>query len=287
MGNKEEYLTFTRYKTSYLDKLFEEVKKEAKVDALGYDKHMKGVAQKRTYYRRDFVVYDVSETKTGIREVPPPEKYFMIKRATPSKKEGPLYISVNTGIRNARAGMAFRLSRLMINFAARVGKEVGNVSAELYDVSIGLPADKMFGVYDDKSFRKYTYSGGVALIPKLSVLLKDLSTILFEYRQFPWEDNKYGKRLKRYIVLLFIEDMTKKGITKKQKEIRALIESRLERGDSPLVKAVGLLKSRIVTKQNRLQFREFMDTCLSTLRELDKVCTTVRDFIRDDGRLYL
>ena len=127
------------------------------------------------------------------------------------------YISNNFLIKSVSGQVAFRLSRLMINFTLTyktTNEKYGvvNVPSELYDVSIGEVEDKMFDVYNEASVVPYNYDVDgkreSVLIPNINTLIRDLTVILFEYSAFPWQDPKYKKRLYRLIILLFIRDFT-------------------------------------------------------------------------------
>jgi hypothetical protein len=128
------------------------------------------------------------------------------------------YITNNNHIYNKEEYVNFSLVRLMINYTVayqRDGKYgLTNASSELFDLSIGNPDDKMYGVYIAKNLTTYQFKYETdkkdeIYIPSLETTLLDLISILFEYRDFPWEDVKYEKRLYRLLILVFIRELPK------------------------------------------------------------------------------
>jgi hypothetical protein len=284
-----DYLAFTRYNKTYMNKLLSDTLNKIK-DTIG------GVKYTTLTYgkgRQDFVVHG-----EGIIDIPYPQSYrFIDSNPVVFNRASPFYISINPEIRNEREGMAFRLSRLMINFTAD-----GNVNlpCELYDVSIGLPSDKMFEIYDKHSYRKFYYQGdGSINIPTLITLLKDLYVILFEYRPYPWMDGKYLKRIKRFMVLLMIHDMT---LDTSLKEIHTTVTrlsttrnlcKLLPSGNrklslSAIPTYVKLVESRLDSDpEHKEKFEEMIAEIQRTANELKNVLDKVREFIQTQGKFYL
>lgn len=131
------------------------------------------------------------------------------------KNEGILdfYLSNNNQILNVKESIDFSLVRLMINFGLVYFRDnkIGytNVPCELYDLSIGRPDDKMFYVYVRNNLTKYKFrDDDYIYIPDIDTTLLDLDNILFEYRDLPWDDVKYKKRLYRYLILIFIKEFS-------------------------------------------------------------------------------
>ena len=290
MQQPTEYITFLRYNKTYMDSLMHDtlskIQSITRYTSLAFGKG-----------RRDFLVL-----KKGSVDLPYPTSYCLVgdgdMGTRPFHTISPFYISVNPEIRDDSEGMAFRLSRLMINFA--VNKNM-DFPCELYDVSIGLPGDKMFKIYDKHSFRKYYYGGkdNSVFIPTLMTLLKDLYVILFEYRPFPWMDEKYMKRIKRFMVLLMIHDMTL-GVNTND-IYNTLLELSLSETNklslpggykkfslSSIPTYVRLVESRMKEhKGDKLKFAEMIAEIQSTANELRTVLEKVKEFISTDGRFYL
>lgn len=280
-----KYLSFLKYNKEVLTELFAGVVAQAqeqnphpdvRVVAIGFEKTVYPplVAPKEPYIRKDFLVFPTAKG-LGITDLP--------DRGKPS----PLYISVNGEIADHEQSVAFKLTRLLINFVAffetRDGLQKTNVSSELYDVSVGLKEDKMFEKYSQDSFREYHCRDGHVLIPTLETLIEDLEVILFS-RGTPWEDPKYKKRIKRLIVLLMIQDMSVAGLRKTRKVLSMLLGSR------PLKsrKGLGRLQSMLgAVDQKAKAFYGFRATVDESLKEIDKVLLKVEDFIRNDAKLYL
>lgn len=285
-----EYITFMRYNKEYMDSLMYEtlskVQNITRYTSLSFGKG-----------RKDFLV-----VKDGTIDIPYVASYHLIGNeggwARPFRTISPFYISVNPDIRDDSEGMAFRLSRLMINFSANKRLDL---PCELYDVSIGLPGDKMFKIYDKHSFRKYYYGKGESvLIPSLITLLKDLYVILFEYRHFPWTDEKYMKRIKRFMVLLMIHDMTLQvnmndiydtlvGLSVTNNLCRLWLPGGGKKYSlSSIPSYVRLVESRMKEHNgDKVQFAEMIAEIQSTANELRTVLEKVKEFISTDGRFYL
>jgi len=135
-----------------------------------------------------------------------------------------LYISNNFKIENNILKISFRLSRVMTNFCLIYKTKhnkygVTNVPAELYDLAIGNKKDRAFPLYTENTIKEYQYTydiGGDKVddkiyIPKISTLIKDLDAILFGV-EFPWQDEKYEKRIYRLLILIFISELMVKNI---------------------------------------------------------------------------
>lgn len=125
------------------------------------------------------------------------------------------YVSVSTFIENVDDDIAFRLCRLMINFAVIYEKDgkLGalSVPSELYDVGFTIK-DPNIGVSYPKGrhFDKYTYSfvdsndetvTDSILVTSVYAIVLDLIKILFVQSGFPWDDRKYGKRIVRLVIM--------------------------------------------------------------------------------------
>ena len=144
------------------------------------------------------------------------------------------YISNNNRILNEEEYINFSLVRLMINYTVayeRNGKYgLTHAPSELFDLSIGNPDDKMYRVYISKNITKFEFKyeedkKDEIYIPKLETTLIDLISILFEYRDFPWEDVKYEKRIYRLLILIFIKELPKNSL----KQIRKKLVSKEKR----------------------------------------------------------
>jgi hypothetical protein len=127
------------------------------------------------------------------------------------------YISNNNEIYNKDEYVDFSLVRLMINYVVvyeRNGRYgFTNASSELFDLSIGHPQDKMYSVYTSDAIIPYEFKYDGELkdeiyIPAIETTVVDLIKILFEYKDFPWEDAKYVKRLYRLLILTFVNQFS-------------------------------------------------------------------------------
>jgi hypothetical protein len=58
-------------------------------------------------------------------------------------------------------------------------------------------------------------------IPTINTTILDLINILFEYRDYPWQDPKYEKRIYRLLVLLFVNESKTKDIDSLYQSLRS------------------------------------------------------------------
>jgi hypothetical protein len=141
------------------------------------------------------------------------------KSYVPLKNKDFIYLSANetNEFSNLGTTAAFMLQRLKVNFVCyykTIKGQYGFFScpSELVDVSIlkrnasGLP---LFFEHIDKEYKQFSY-----IFRNKEVKFKgytiyghinDLLFVLFDVVTYPWDDTKYEKRLKRVIVLLFLE----------------------------------------------------------------------------------
>ncbi len=127
-----------------------------------------------------------------------------IYRHTPSTN---FYISVNKSIEG------FNLTRLKVNFSADlVDNDINtrtsvSIPGEYIDISI--PEYTHTQAYFNDNLQNYELIQDGNLIYrftsfKLSYFAEDLILILFINANLPWDDNKYGKRLTRLLVIFYI-----------------------------------------------------------------------------------
>lgn len=159
---------------------------------------------------------------------------FWTKELVNKNKLLSYYITNNNEIYNKEEYIDFSLVRMMINFTLvyeRKGKiGMTNAPSELYDLSIGQPDDKMYKVYNSDNIIPFEFEYGMEgdksltdtiYIPSIQTTILDLIFILFEYRDFPWEDPKYGKRLYRLLVLIFVTEMSKNNLSQMEKMLKS------------------------------------------------------------------
>jgi len=180
------------------------------------------------------------------------------------KDNSPFRITYNTALdfpsgSKEERRTKFALVRTKVEFNLWSGDEVIHVGGELIDVSIGHRQDS--GIrhffqhvkesvttyklkYEDKilTFKSYT----------LKYLTEDLETILFKFNKFPWDDNKYQKRINRLFYLYFVDIFIKIEGGAERLEILEFIRNKIFK-----TFATSVYKKR----ENRLaaNLREFKD----------------------------
>ena len=136
----------------------------------------------------------------------------------------PMTISYNTaldfpsgGFKERRTKFTLVRTKLIFNLFEQSG-DVINIGGELIDISISHKSntgiDHFFDNLNDYvASYKLTYKNTALFFKSYSLayLIEDLETILFLFNIFPWEDNKYSKRINRLFYLYFIDIFIKKN----------------------------------------------------------------------------
>lgn len=150
------------------------------------------------------------------------EDYIMYKDVdnllenTPKLKQSLFYISKNTAIKFKRKDdtyNSFDLFRMKYYFKLRIDNSVAlSVPSEVIDVSIPKPEDNTMGPFikdATKWLKQYHYKSKTAEFsfwaPSLNYMIKDIDGILFYQNEFPWHDQKIGKRIQRYFLCLILQ----------------------------------------------------------------------------------
>ena len=200
------------------------------------------------------------------------------------------YISNNNQILNKEEYINFSLVRLMINYIVvyeRNGKfGLTNTSSELFDLSIGQPNDKVYKIYTSKSIVPYSFKYGDDLedeiyIPSLETTIVDLTKILFDL-DFPWEDEKYVKRLYRLFVLLFIREISNQSLD----EVEKLLKSTKKRAYvneyditfETLRYRNDEIKNKLPTKYKK-EYKEYIESYKEIIKKLLNVVAKLKDFV--------
>ena len=201
------------------------------------------------------------------------------------------YISNNNEIYNKDEYVDFSLVRLMINYVIvyeRNGKYgLTNGSSELFDLSIGHPDDKMYSVYNSKAIvpHVFEYEDGLEdeiYIPAIHTTIVDLNKILYEGQDFPWEDQKYGKRLYRLMILLFVEEISRHSLD----DMLKILKSKFKRKYNNIydIKFETLLyrtdeiKKRLPTKYKK-EFKQYVERYDEIISKLINVVMKLRKFV--------
>jgi hypothetical protein len=130
------------------------------------------------------------------------------------KEDNSMVISVNKALefQSGDGGTTkFALVRTKIYFFLTMAQnnkiKIINRGGELIDVSIPHRKDKSTDI--DFSFKEYTLNFDNKSFSFLSysmdLLIEDLEKILFHVAEYPWDDNKYFKRLNRLCYLYYLE----------------------------------------------------------------------------------
>ena len=156
-----------------------------------------------------------------------------------------MYISLNKTLefKSGDGGITkFALIRTKINFnlvaennQSGKGKEKTlNMGGELIDVSIPHRKDVTINdVFDhlDKAISRYTITNKDKSLEfnsySLLFLIEDLEKILFHVAEYPWDDNKYVKRLNRLCYLYFLDMFVRENNNMNRKSILQYINNKI------------------------------------------------------------
>lgn len=201
------------------------------------------------------------------------------------------YISNNNEIYNKDEYVDFSLVRLMINYVVvyeRNGKYgLTNGSSELFDLSIGHPDDKMYSVYNSKAIvpHVFEYEDGLEdeiYIPAIHTTIVDLTKILYEGQDFPWEDQKYGKRLYRLMILLFVEEISRHSLDDMMKILKSKFKRKYNNiydiKFETLLYRTDEIKKRLPTKYKK-EFKQYVERYDEIISKLINVVNKLRKFV--------
>lgn len=205
----------------------------------------------------------------------------------------------------------FELTRMKIYFVAETEDgETTSFGGELIDVSIPHRDQRsVYHFFEDisKNISTYTlkYSRDdagkiVFLSSSISYLTEDLEYILFKFNDYPWQDEKYKKRLNRLLYLYFVNIFTDAGAKSRRFEVidnfRKLILSYKEKGDRVNVTVMKGLSieafveyleaiSYAVDKNpmEREGFDDFLETILVNIDFFYKILSNVKRYCKTDG----
>jgi hypothetical protein len=211
------------------------------------------------------------------------------------------YITNNNKIYNQEEFIDFSLARLMINYVAvyeRNGKYgLTNCSSELFDLSIGRPGDKMFDVYTEKSIVlkqfKYKNEKGEDLvdeiyIPNVDTTIIDIIKILFEYREFPWEDAKYAKRLYRLMILIFLNEFSDYTIPQILKILKSKKTRKYKSSEDTTFETLRYRNKELkkkIPKEYEREYEEYLNTYQEILDKLINIVSELKTFIEEDKQI--
>jgi hypothetical protein len=140
-------------------------------------------------------------------------------RNFPGSEKNDIYLSINESneYENNNVFAYFSLQRLKINFVAyyiSMDNKIGffDCPSELIDVSIlkkKASGGELFYSHIDREFLTYTYkSKDISFdFKSYSIFghINDLVFILFKVVSYPWQDNKYLKRIRRLMFFVLLE----------------------------------------------------------------------------------
>lgn len=204
------------------------------------------------------------------------------------------YISNNNKIINIERSQSFSLSRLMINFMViyeRDGKKgFTNASSELFDLSIGDPDDSGYEIYISKNLTKYKYKYNenkedIIWIPKIDTTLLDLLNIL--YTNYPWNADKYEKRLYRLLLLIFVDQLSKNSIytvlkNMKSNRVRQRIDD--DEIDFEYLRYKNKEMRKDLNNKEMKNYDNYIILFESIIKKLEKVLVKIKIYIRNLGK---
>jgi hypothetical protein len=219
----------------------------------------------------------------------------MTKELVNKNKTLQYYITNNNEIYSKEEYIDFSLVRMMINFTLiyeRNGKiGMTNAPSELYDLSIGHPDDKMYQVYISDNIIPFEFEYGVdgenplkdtIYIPSIQTTILDLVFILFEYRDFPWEDPKYTKRLYRLLILIFVVEMSNKSLNQMSKMLKSKKQRKYKNDYDNTFETILYrnqeVKSKIKTKEDQIKVNEYLEKYDEILMKLDNVIQKLKKY---------
>lgn len=172
------------------------------------------------------------------------------------------YISINKALKFKLQDliMRFNLVRMKVNFSATFNKNgviaTKNIAGELIDISILHQSShgiNHFFQHLEKNIKTFTYETNSEYkfqfkATSKEYLTSDLEMILFSTVNYPWEDNKYGKRIKR-LLCLYLVDMLSSDKKTNIKDTKNYIYKLETDCVSPLISSPsGLEYNMVITK---------------------------------------
>jgi hypothetical protein len=207
------------------------------------------------------------------------------------------YITNNNKIYNKGESIDFSLVRLMINYVVvyeRNGKYgFTNASSELFDLSIGHPKDKMYTVYTSDAIVPYQfeYEDGKQdeiYIPAIETTIVDLIKILFEYKEFPWEDPKYVKRLYRLLILVFVNQFSMNSLTQMEKILKSNKMRKYKDSHDTTFETLlyrnNELKMKLPLKYKK-EFEEYLERYEQIIKKLIHIIQKLKIFDVDEKKI--
>jgi len=225
---------------------------------------------------------------------------LLTKKIMENNKDYPdYYITNNLDIHNVEGQMHFKLSRIMVNFnllyQTNKGYGMVNVPSELYDVSVSYHDDRVMPFYNLNSISKFDYEYKDAddnlikndiPIPKLSTTIKDLDKILY-FVGFPWDDEKYQKRLIRILILIFINEFTEKNINQIEKILDNVLNNKeMKKTDKIDFAYIQYMNKQIgerINKDTKKKYNKYIETINETVTKMKKIIKEIKLYIKNKG----
>jgi hypothetical protein len=204
------------------------------------------------------------------------------------------FISNNNKIINNERSQSFSLVRLMINFMVIFERDgmngVTNASSELFDLSIGDPDDSGYEIYISKNLTKYKFKYNedredTVWIPKIDTTILDLLNIL--YTNYPWNADKYEKRLYRLLLLIFVDQLSKTSIytlirNMKSNKIRRNIDD--DEIDFEYLKYKNKEMRNGLPKKEEKNYYEYINLFDRINKKLENVLFRIETYIKKLGK---
>ncbi len=217
LGNPNRYFDFTKYNYGYQQKILRKYLAEFN-DVEGFSfknvsiDNANAVGTSNIYRSRADIAIQFVNKKADNTRSDVGAKFDIVK------SDSYMVVSYNSAL-DFRAGsrddfrVKFNLIRTKISFTLtdKAGKKL-NVGGELIDVSIPHRLDnKLQHFYENSEgnieYFDLTYNDCDLKFRSYSIkyLIDDLESILFKSSDYPWEDNKYVKRLNRLFYMYFVD----------------------------------------------------------------------------------
>lgn len=202
------------------------------------------------------------------------------------------------------------------------GKKLVKLDGELIDVSIIHKEDSFilhFFEHLHENFSTYTIATGLQFkAPSITYLIEDLEKILFTASEFPWNDSKYAKRIRRLLFMYFLLMLLNFKAGDKQKDDRInyiknaktnifdkiMIDSKDKNNDikkqlienfEKLPKEMrknpfrnllkNVAKSLLNPNTDQEEFKKYVSVIVENLDEMIKIINLLHTFIESKGTL--
>lgn len=213
----------------------------------------------------------------------------------------PIYINDNRALKfckekDCTSPINFDLVRSKVNFTFDTSDGIKSIGGELIDVSIGkdVSTEHFFDEVDDniKNYTLKLHDKELNFVSySVKYLAQDIYRIIYKDTNYqPWIDNKYKKRLSRYIFLGFVDEFMKKRSIKELKtQLMNMKNDILNSSHSSKLNS-DILNTLIdvsikVQKDKDENSVDYMNSIVSEIIELSKSLTDLENYINTQGQI--